>query len=33
LKAYAETCGKLEVAISGQPAEGRRGLGRESARF
>ncbi len=33
LKAYAETCGKLEVAISGQPAEGRRCLGRESARF
>ncbi len=31
LKAYAETCGKLEVAISGQPAERRRGLGRESA--
>jgi anti-sigma regulatory factor (Ser/Thr protein kinase) len=32
LKAYAETCGKLEVAISGQSAERRRGLARESAR-
>jgi anti-sigma regulatory factor (Ser/Thr protein kinase) len=33
LKAYAETCGKLEVAISGQSAERRRGLAGESARF
>jgi anti-sigma regulatory factor (Ser/Thr protein kinase) len=33
LKAYAETCGKLEVGISGQSAERRRGLARESARF
>jgi anti-sigma regulatory factor (Ser/Thr protein kinase) len=33
LKAYAETCGKLEVAISGPSAERRRGLARESTRF
>ncbi len=33
LKAYAETCGELEVAIAGEPAEWRRGLARESARF
>jgi anti-sigma regulatory factor (Ser/Thr protein kinase) len=33
LKAYAETCGQSEVAISVQPAERRCGLARESARF
>ena len=33
LKAYAETCGQREVAISGQPAERRCGLARESTRF
>jgi anti-sigma regulatory factor (Ser/Thr protein kinase) len=33
VKAYAETCGQREVAISGQPAERRCGLARESARF
>jgi anti-sigma regulatory factor (Ser/Thr protein kinase) len=33
LKAYAETCGQPEVAISLQPAERRCGLARESARF
>jgi anti-sigma regulatory factor (Ser/Thr protein kinase) len=32
-KAYAETYGELEVAISGQSAEGRRGLAGESARL
>ena len=33
LKAYAETWGQPEVAISGQPADRRCGLARESARF